>query len=133
VAVIGIIVVIAIGVGAMSLLGGGSGKVLFSKTAYNEGSNTCQFDSPITTASTTDSIFVIADFKDTLKTGDTYTITEVKDGTSLGSPTPITASKEFNCYIEQGDIGPLTDPGVYKFTFTKDGKTEAEGTLTIVK
>jgi hypothetical protein len=129
VAVVAIIVVVAIGAVATSLLGGGSGKVLFSTSAYNEGSNTCRFDNAITTASTTDSVYVIADLKDTLKAGDSYTITETKDGQALPSTT-LTASKEFNCYMEQGGIGQL-NAGVYKFTFTKDGKVEAEGTLTI--
>ena len=127
--VIAIVVVVAIGAVATSLLGGGSGKVLFSTSAYNEGSNTCRFDNAITTASTTDSVYVIADLKDTLKAGDSYTITETKDGQALPSTT-LTASKEFNCYMEQGGIGQL-NAGVYKFTFTKDGKIEAEGTLTI--
>jgi hypothetical protein len=100
-AVIAIIVVVVIAAVGLAVLGGGSGKVLFSASAYNMDSNTCGFDNAITTASTTDSVYVIADLKDTLKAGDSYTITETKNGQAVNSNT-LTASKEFTCYIEQG-------------------------------
>jgi hypothetical protein len=128
-AVIAIIVIVVIGAVATTLLGGGSGKVLFSRSAYNEGSNTCRFDNAITTASTSDSVYVIADLKDTLKAFDRYTLTVAMDGQTILTNT-LTASKEFNCYTEKGGVGQL-QAGVYKFTFSKDGKTEAEGTLTV--
>ncbi len=124
-----IILVVVIGAGVLVVLGGGSGKVLFSRSTYNDGTKTCRFDNAITTASTSDSVYMIADLKDTLKASDRYTLTVVMDGQTILTNT-LAASKEFNCYVEQGGLGKLP-AGVYKFTFTKDGKTEAEGTLTV--
>ena len=117
------------GLVAYAYINSPAGHVYFSKTAYDQGSNTCQFSSPIDTAATTDSFYMIAAFNDTLEVGDSYTLTATKDGQPYGSQ-DATADTKFNCYIEKGPLGPLA-AGTYKFTFTHGGKTEAEGTMTV--
>ena len=129
VAVVVIIVVVAIGAG-LAVLNSDDGKVQFSKTAYEQSKTTCHMDNAITTANVGDTIYMIAAFKDTLDAGQSFTMTVTKDGQNYGAPIPATLPNKFNCYMEQGSIKP-SDPGVYKFTFTKDGKTESEGTLTV--
>jgi hypothetical protein len=131
VAVVAIIVVVAIGAVGLAVLTSDDGKVQFSKTAYDQSKTTCHMDNSITTANVGDTIYMIAAFKDTLDAGQSFTLTVTKDGQSYGNPLPPTSlPNKFNCYIEQGGLNP-SDPGVYKFTFTNDGKVEAEGTLTI--
>ena len=87
-------------------------------------------DNAITTANAGDTIYMIAAFKDTLDAGQSFTLTVTKDGQKFGDSSPTSLPTQFNCYIEQTGIN-LSDPGSYKFTFSKDGKTEAEGTLTV--
>jgi hypothetical protein len=129
-AVIAIIVVVVIGAVALAVLRSDDGKVQFSKTAYDQSKTTCHMDNAITTANAGDTIYMIAAFKDTLDAGQSFTLTVTKDGQKSGDSTPTSLPTRFNCYIEQAGINP-SDPGVYKFTFSKDGKTEAEGTLTV--
>lgn len=129
-AVIAIVVVVVIGAVVLAVLGGDYGKVQFSKTAYDQSKTTCHIDNAITTANAGDTIYMIAAFKDTLAAGQRFTLTVTKDGQKFGDSSPASLPTEFNCYIEQTGIN-LPDPGVYKFTFTKDGTTEAEGTLTV--
>jgi hypothetical protein len=128
--VIAIVVVVAIGAFALAALKGDDGKVQFSMTAYDQSSTTCHMDNAITSAGPNDTVYMIAAFQDTLEAGQNFTLTVTKDGQSYGDPITTSLPSKFNCYIEQGGLKP-TDVGVYKFTFTKDGKTEAEGTLTI--
>ncbi|HEX7611128.1 MAG TPA: hypothetical protein VF371_00040 [Candidatus Limnocylindrales bacterium] len=126
---VAIIVVVAIGAVGLAVLNSDAGKVQFSKTAFNQSKTTCHMDNAITTANAGDTIYMIAAFKDTLEAAQSFTLTVTKDGQNYDSASTSLPSK-FNCYIEQGGLKP-SDPGVYKFTFTKDSKVEAEGTLTI--
>jgi hypothetical protein len=128
--VIAIVVVIVIAFVGLAALNSDDGKVQFSKTAYDQSKTTCHMDNAITTANAGDSIYMIAAFKDTLDAGQSFTLTVTKDGQNYSDPIPTSLPSQFNCYIEQGALKP-TDPGVYKFTFTKDSKVEAEGTLTV--
>jgi arginine deiminase len=130
VAVVAIIVVVAIGALGVAVLNSDAGKVQFAKTAYDQSKTTCHMDNVITTANVGDTIYMIAAFKDTLDAGQNFTLTVTKDGQKYGDSTPTSLPTQFNCYIEQTGIN-LPDSGVYKFAFTKDGKTEAEGTLTV--
>jgi hypothetical protein len=130
--IIGIVVVVVVLIGglvAYAYINSPAGHVFFSKTAYDQSSNTCQFSSSITTAATTDSVYMIAAFNDTLEVGDTYTLAVTRDGQTYGSQNA-TADTKFNCYIEKGPLGPLP-AGTYNFTFAHNGKTEAEGTITV--
>jgi len=123
-----VVVVLAV-VGLVVIgLNSGVGTVMFSKAAYNTGSN-CKFSEPVTTVTTTDPVYMIAFFKDTMEPSDVMTLNITKDGASFANASD-TADKEFNCYIEQQSIGPL-EAGVYKLTFTHNGTVEAEGTLTV--
>ncbi|MGD0122019.1 MAG: hypothetical protein ABSC46_05620 [Candidatus Limnocylindrales bacterium] len=126
-----IVVVVVIGIGAVAsvLLPGNSGQVMFSKGSYAVGTNTCKFDSPVTEVTASDPIYMIARLRDDMQPTDQITLTVTKDGQAFFTNT-IPAGKKFNCYIEDGAIGPLS-AGVYKFTLSVGGKTEAEGTLTI--
>jgi len=128
IAVFAVVVLIA-GVLVVAILNNPAGNVYFSKSAYDQSSHTCKFDSPVTTISTTDSIYLIAAFNDTLQPQDTYTLEIFQDGVSKGT-TNATADTKFNCYIEKTAMGPLS-AGVYKFTFKHNDKIEAEGTLTV--
>jgi hypothetical protein len=103
--------------------------VTWSKTAYDPSTHTCQFVSPIATATTTDLLYQIAVFKDTLKVGDSYSLTVTKDG-QLTESVNDTANTESHCFVQTPPFSARA-PGTYKFTFTHAGKTEAEGTLTI--
>ncbi len=126
------VVVAVIVIGGLVLLANlrtGAGNVYFSKTAYDDTSTTCEFPSAVTTASTTDSVYMIANFNDTLQAQDTYSLEVFKDGASNGTMNA-TADTKFNCYIEKAPLGPLP-AGVYKFTFKHNDKVEAEGTLTV--
>ena len=128
IAVFAVIVLIA-GLVVVAILNPPDGHVYFSKSAYDQNSKTCEFGSPVTSVSTTDSFYMIAIFKDTLEAQDTYSLEVFKDGVSEGT-TNATASTKFNCYMEQNVMGPLP-AGVYKFTFKHNDKIEAEGTLTV--
>ncbi len=129
IAVFAVIVIVA-GLFVVLNLTSPAGHVYFSKSAYDQSSSTCQFGAPVTSVSTTDSLYMIAAFNDTLDVSDTYSLDVVKDGAPLGAPTNATAETKFNCYIEQNVMGPLP-AGVYKFTFKHNDKIEAEGTLTV--
>jgi hypothetical protein len=107
----------------------GTGNVYFSTTAYDQNSTTCAFPSPVTTVSATDSVYMIANFNDTLNVSDSYTLELTKDGVSQGT-TNATADTKFNCYIEKNSLGPLP-AGVYQFSFKHNGNIEATGTLTV--
>ena len=130
VTVIAIVVVVAIGAVGLAVLNSDDGKVQFSKTAYDQSKTACHMDNAITAANAGDTIFMIAAFKDTLEAGQSFTLTVTKDGQNSGDSGPTSLPSKFNCYIEKTGL-KLTGPGVYKFTFTKDGNVEAEGTLTI--
>ena len=129
IAVFAVIVIVA-GLFVVLNLTSPAGHVYFSKSAYDQSSSTCQFGAPVTSVSTTDILYMIAAFNDTLDVSDTYSLDVVKDGAPLGAPTNATAETKFNCYIEQNVMGPLP-AGVYKFTFKHNDKIEAEGTLTV--
>jgi hypothetical protein len=128
IAVFAVIVIIA-GLFVVANLNSPAGHVYFSKTAYDQSSNTCEFGSPVTTGSTSESFYMIAAFNDTLEAQDAYSLEVAKDGVSE-STTNVTATKKFNCYMEQNAMGPLS-AGLYKFTFKHNDKIEAEGTLTV--
>jgi hypothetical protein len=107
-----------------------AGNVYFSRTAYDTSNGTCQFDSPVTTVSTSDRVYLIAAFNDAMQAQDNYTLEILKDGASIGRPATKTADAKFNCYVEQSSLGPLS-AGVYRFTFKHNDKIEAEGTLVV--
>jgi hypothetical protein len=126
---VAVVVIAGLVVGLGQILDNPAGHVYFSKSAYDQGSNTCKFDSPVTTISTSDSIYLVAAFNDTLQPQDQYTLEVFLDGVSKGT-TNATADTKFNCYIEKTAMGPLP-AGTYKFTFKHNDKIEAEGTLTV--
>ena len=128
IAVVAALIVIG-GLVIVANLRSGAGTVYFSKTAYDQGSDTCKFSSPVTTLSTTDSVYMIASFNDTLQPQDTYTL-EVSENGAPPNTTNATADTKFNCYVEKTALGPLP-AGTYKFTFKHNDKVEAEGTLTV--
>lgn len=105
------------------------GNVYFSTTAYATTDATCQFNSPVTTVSAGDHVFLVALFTDTIQAHDEYTLEIVRDGVSMGTKN-VTTDTRFSCYVEQTSLGPLS-PGTYVFTFRHDGKIEAEGTLQV--
>ncbi len=130
-AILGVIIVVVIlgAIGFVANMNSNTGQIMFSKGSYAMGSNTCKFDAPVTQVSTTDPIYIIADFNDTMQVGDSMTLTVTKDGVAYYTNTD-TTDTSFNCYVEQGAIGPLP-AGVYKMTFTHNGTVEATGTLTV--
>jgi hypothetical protein len=128
IAVFAVIVIIA-GVVVVVTLRSAAGNVYFSKSTYDTSLGTCQFDSPVTTVSTSDPVYLVAAFNDALKAQDDYTLEILKDGVSLNT-TSEKASTSFSCYVEQNSLGPLS-AGVYTFTFKHNDKIEAEGTLTV--
>jgi hypothetical protein len=130
-ALIGVAVVVVIAIVAGTLLGSGSGKIYFSKTTYDSTKKSCTFDSAITTATTSDDIFMLADLKDTVPSTGKATMEIFKDGVSQATE-PISEGTEYNCYYIKTSIGPL-DVGVWKVTITYNGKVEAEGSITITK
>jgi hypothetical protein len=105
------------------------GNVYFSKTAYDTTSGTCQLNSPVTTISASDRVYLVAVFADTIQAQDDYTLEILRNGVSLGTRN-VTAEAKFSCYVEQSSLGPLS-PGVYVFTFRHNDKIEAEGTLEV--
>jgi len=107
-----------------------AGHVYFSASAYDQSSGRCQFTAPITAASSTETVWLIAYFDDTVAAGSTYSLAITRDGAAYRSTGQLQAAQAFQCYVEQGAIGPL-DPGVYRFTFSHDGKVEADGSITI--
>jgi hypothetical protein len=128
-AIIGIVVVAVIAIVAGSLFGGGSGKITFSKSTYDTTKKSCSFDSTVTTAKSSDDVYMLADLKDTVPTSGKATMEIYKDGVLQGTE-DISEGTEYNCYYIKSSIGPL-DPGVWKVTITYNGKIEAEGSITI--
>jgi len=127
--VIAVVVVLGIGAVASVVMPGNSGQVMFSKGSYALGTNTCKFDNPVTELTASDPIYMIARLRDDLQPTDQITLTVTKDGQAYFNNT-IPAGKKFNCYVEEAAVGPLP-AGVYRFTLSVGGKTEAEGTLTV--
>jgi hypothetical protein len=127
VAVAAVVVVVA---SAFMLLRPSTGIVSFSRSAFDQGSGACQFASPITSASTSDSFYMIAFFNDTLAVHDTYALGITKDGVPFRQSGNLTADTRFQCYVEADALGPLA-AGVYDFTFTHNGTVEAAGSITI--
>ncbi len=131
------LVVIAVFAGAtlaacvivLATLHSSTGNVYFSKTAYDTSSGTCQFNSPVNTVSSSDPVYLVAVFNDTIQAQDNYTLEVARNGVSLGTSN-VTADAKFSCYIEQTSVGPLS-PGVYVFTFRHNDTIEAEGTLNV--
>ena len=127
--VAGLVVVLIVIAGVFVVLNNPAGKVMFSTSVYDTSRSTCTFVSPITTATTTDSIYIIAALNDTLTPGQTVTMEVFKDGASQGTQ-DFTEPSELNCLWIKNDLGPLT-PGVWKIVMTYNGKVEAEGTITV--
>jgi hypothetical protein len=127
--VVGIIVVIAIGVVVAVVLPNNAGKVMFSKGQYAVGSNTCRFNAPVTEVTSSDAFYMIAGLRDDMQPADQLTLTVTKDGKDYYTNT-IPAGEKFNCYVENGSIGPL-EPGVYDFKLSRGATVEAEGALTV--
>ena len=125
-----VLILLVLAGGALFYIGlnSGVGQVMFSKSAYQTGNN-CKFDAPVTEATTTDSIYMIAFFRDTLQPSYSLTLDVTKDGAPFENATD-TTDTSFNCYIESQPMGPLA-AGVYKLTFTHNGTVEADGTLTV--
>jgi hypothetical protein len=129
--IIGVAVVAVIAIVAGSMFGGGSGKITFSKSTYDTTKKSCSFDSTITTATSSEDVYMLADLKDTVPSNGKASMEIFKDGVSQAVE-DISEGTEYNCYYIKSSIGPL-DPGVWKVTITYNGKVEAEGSITITK
>ena len=129
--VIAVVVVVVLGIAGLVYVGltSGVGQVTFSMTADNSGNKSCKFASPVTQITTSDKVYLMAYFHDTLQPGDSVTVTVTKDGVAFGDNT-VTVDKTMNCDVEPDAVGPL-QAGVYKLTYTHNGTVEAEGTLTV--
>jgi hypothetical protein len=130
-ALVAVVVLAVVAVVAGALFGGGSGKIYFSKATYDTTSKSCSFNSTISSATTTDDVYLLADLKDTVPASGKATMEIFKDGVSQGTE-DISEGTEYNCYYIKSSIGPL-DAGVWKITITYNGKVEAEGSITITK
>jgi hypothetical protein len=128
VAFVGLLVVGATVV-TLLLMGSAAGRVTFSKEAYNQASGNCRFGTPITEAAPADRFFMMAYFNDTLAPQQTYTLSITRDGVPFGTQ-DATTDRDFQCYVEADALGPL-GAGTYQFTFTYQGKVEAQGSITI--
>ena len=129
--VVGLAFVAALGIGALGLVAasnGAPGEVTFSRGAYQSGGS-CRFDAPVTQVTSSDSVHMIASFKDMVHPSDSIQLTITKDGATFAQGSE-TATATFDCYVEQHPLDPL-GPGVYKMKFTRNGTVEAEGTLTV--
>jgi hypothetical protein len=126
---VAVVVVLVVGFVAIALLDNPAGKVFFSTTVYDSASSTCAFPSAITSASSTDPIYVVADLNDTLAANDSVSMEVFKDGVSQGTQ-DMTQTSQVNCIWITNNIGPL-QTGTWKVVFTHNGKVEAEGTITI--
>ena len=126
--VVGVVVVAAVALFVLGMLADPSGKIQFSKNAYSQ-DNTCTFSSPVTTISTTDTIYFAAAFRDTLEAGTTVQLEVYLDG-KLETSDDIRMDQKVKCYYTLDTVGPL-DPGTYKLRFVYQGKEEATGTITV--
>ena len=130
--ILGVVGVVVLGFAALvvvAVLNNPAGKVMFSKSIYDTSRSSCTFPDPITTASTTDSIYVLAALKDTITATDSLTMEVFKDGVSQGTQ-EMGQGTEVNCLWIKNNMGPL-DAGTWRVTFTHNGKIEAEGTITV--
>jgi hypothetical protein len=125
-----LLLVAVIVVAGTLLLHSPAGRVYFSGDPYEQASGTCQFAAPITTADAARPFYMIAFFNDTMAPGDSYSLAITRDGAIVRDSGELTATSKFQCYVEAEAIGPL-DAGIYEFTFSHDGKVEAEGSITI--
>jgi hypothetical protein len=131
IAIVAVVAVVVIGVlVAVSMLLGGDGKVTFSTAAYDQNSSSCHFDNPITAAKTTDNIYILAYFKDTMQSGDSFSLTIYQDGVNVNTQTTV-ADTKFNCYFEKAAV--KLPAGTFKLVFKYNDKIEAEGSLTVTE
>jgi hypothetical protein len=108
---------------------GTAGKVFFSTAARDAAGKTCTFASPIESASTSDDIWVLASFNETVRDGQTFSVEVFHDGVSQLRK-DVVAGSDFNCYSEAAPM-LWREAGVWRIVFTYSGRVQAEGSLTV--
>ena len=108
------------------------GQVIFTTEAPTaSGAATCELGTQVTTITAGTPVYANFFYKSRL-TGETVTLTIVKDGSVLDTST-LTAdqSNGVDCVESSANLGDLT-PGVYEFKLTTSkGDTVSDGTLTV--
>jgi hypothetical protein len=127
---IGFVVAAVVAFFMFNFVNGSAGKVFFSTGPRDEAGRTCTFASPIETASTSDDIYVLASFNETVRKGETFSVEVFHDGASQFR-TDLTAGADFNCYTEPSPMG-WNEAGVWRVVFTYQGRVQAEGSLTVI-
>jgi hypothetical protein len=127
---IGVLVTAVVVIFMFNFVNGSAGRVFFSTGPRDEASRTCTFASPIETASTSDDIYVLASFNETVRKGETFSVEVFHDGASQYR-TDLTAGTDFNCYAEALPMG-WNEAGVWRVVFTYQGRVQAEGSLTVI-
>jgi hypothetical protein len=126
---IGLVIAAVAAIFVFNFVNGSAGKVFFSTAPRDAASRTCTFASSIETASTTDDIYVLASFNETVRNGETFTVEVFHDGVSQFRK-DLTAGSDFNCYAEALPMG-WSEAGTWRVVFTYHGRVQAEGSLTV--
>lgn len=109
-----------------------AGQVIFTSDAPTpSGAATCDLGTQVTTVTAGTPVYANFFYKSRL-TGETVTLTIIKDGSVLDTST-LTAeqSNGVDCVESSANLGDLT-PGVYEFKLTTSkGDTVSDGTLTV--
>jgi hypothetical protein len=130
------VIAVVVAVAAVSYGCGASiqrGKVLFG-TDYPTADSKCAPAKPVTTVSSTTSVYATYVFK-AQPGSEVVTITITKDGQAFGQPValPTADSQGLDCFADTTDLSTLSGwtAGSYDFKMTSPSDTVAEGTLTI--
>jgi hypothetical protein len=127
---IGVVVAAVVAFFMFNFVNGSAGKVFFSTEPRDEAGRTCTFASPIETASTSDDIYVLASFNETVRKGETFSVEVFHNGASQLKK-DVVASADFNCYNEASPM-LWREAGVWRVVFTYQGRVQAEGSLTVI-
>jgi hypothetical protein len=127
-----IVVLVALGVIGFVLSPNHAGQVIFtSDPPTDSGAKTCDLGHQVTSITAGSPVYANFFYKSRL-TGETVTLTIIKDGSVLDTST-LTAdqSNGIDCVESSANLGDLT-PGVYEFKLTTSkGDTVSDGTLTV--
>ena len=128
IAIVGAFAILALLAGLLLLLRSEQGQVMFTTTDPN-GGNSCVVTNRVSTVNAGTHAWMVVMFNAPMD-DKPLTVDIVHDGMWVFSYTwPVEQSKGRQC--TWGEDMAADTPGTWTYTFTRDGKTEASGTLTI--
>jgi hypothetical protein len=129
-----IVLIVVLGFGGLMAIGymvmkADEGKTYFSLTPPSDG---CDLPHHITSATTDNTVYFVANMKDTLASSENLTLTEKLGGTEIDSGVVPgdNSGKDFSCVTYNQGLN-FEMPGTYTIELNHNGKLESTGDITI--